>query len=212
MINARSLGIAVVVVTASAARGQSCATPPARAPWLAAQQEALAEKAGSWSNDSLRTALVASTPGMRVEPQLGWQLKADSVTPLSHTETLDYLKKLGATRGSVWPSRSVVGVAGVRSVFYLAQRDTALLRAALKRMMEGGPDEGIKTDIAILEDQSRLRAGRKQLYGTQMQLANGRYSPLAIEDSAHVDLRREGANLPPLAWSVCNANASMMRK
>lgn len=201
------LWMLAAMVAVSGARAQSCLTPPAKAPWLIAQQDEMTEKAGSWSNDSLRTALLAAAPGVGLEPQLGWQLKLESVTPLSHRETIDYLKTLGATRGSTWPLRSVVGAAGVRSVFHLAQRDTVLLRASLKRMMEGGFDEGLKADIAVLEDQARLLSGRKQLYGTQMALVNGKYAPLPMEDSAHVDMRREAANLPPLAWSVCNANA-----
>lgn len=203
----------LVTVAVADVRAQSCATAPARASWLLAQQEALTDKPGSWSNDSLRSALMAAVPGTRLEPQMGWQLKIDSVVPHSQRATIDYLKQLGATRGSVWPLRSVVGAGGVRAVYYLAQRDTTLLRSALKRMMEGGPDEGIKPDIAILEDQARLLSKRKQLYGTQLVYGqNGMLVPLAIEDSAHVDLRREAAMLPPLAWSVCNANARLIRK
>ena len=60
--------------------------------------------------------------------------------------------------------------------------------------------------MAVLEDRVRIMSGREQLYGTQMAFADGRYVPLAIEDSSHVDQRRRSANLPPLAWSACNAN------
>jgi hypothetical protein len=74
-------------------------------------------------------------------------------------------------------------------------------------MMESGLDEALKPDVAVLEDRVRMLSGRKQLYGTQLTSVDGKLVPLAIEDSAHVDLRREGALLPPLAWSVCNANS-----
>jgi len=36
--------------------------------------------------------------------------------------------------------------------------------------------------------------------------ADGKLVPLRIEDSAHVDLRRESAWLPPLKQSVCAAS------
>ena len=67
--------------------------------------------------------------------------------------------------------------------------------------------EAFETEIAMLEDRVRVRAGRGQLYGTQLRrdAASGTIAPVRIEDSAHVDLRREGAWLPPLAQSVCAA-------
>jgi len=95
----------------------------------------------------------------------------------------------------------------VRAVFMLAHSDTGFARTALHRMMESGLEEAIKPDVAVLDDRVHVASGRKQIYGTQLVMANGRLVPIAIEDSAHVDLRREGANLPPLAWSVCNANS-----
>jgi hypothetical protein len=192
---------------ASASQAQSCKQPSAGAAWMLVQRQTLSEEDGAWKNDSLRTALLKAA-GLRsgsVAPQLGWEEQSD--TAAAPSETIDFLKQLAATRGSTWPTRSVVGLGGVRAVFVLAHRDTALARAALKRMMESGPDEAIKPDVAVLEDRVRLMSGRKQLYGTQLVRSNGRLVPAAIEDSAHVNLRREGANLPPLAWSVCNANA-----
>ena len=192
---------------ASASHAQSCKQPGAGAAWLLVQRQTLSEEDGAWKNDSLRKALLKAA-GLRsanVAPQLGWEDQSD--TTVASNETIDFLKQLAATRGSTWPTRSVVGLGGVRAVFVLAHRDTALARAALKRMMESGPDEAIKPDVAVLEDRVRLLSGRKQLYGTQLVRSGGRLVPAAIEDSAHVDLRREGANLPPLAWSVCNANA-----
>ena len=138
-----------------------------------------------------------------VAPQLGWERPMTPDTTPS--PVIVSLKAL--PRGGAWPTRSTVGLAGVRAVFTLAHRDTAFARTALHRMMESGTEEAIKPDVAVLEDRVRVASGRKQLYGTQLILVNGKLVPGPIEDSAHVDLRREGANLPPLAWSVCNANS-----
>jgi hypothetical protein len=184
---------------------QNCKTPSPSAPWLLVQKQTLSEEDGAWKNDSLRKVLLTAA-GMKsaaVTTQLGWEgpMPVDT-TP---SDVVTSLKAL--PRGSTWPTRSVVGLAGVRAVFMLAHRDTAFARTALHRMMESGLEEAIKPDVAVLEDRVRLSAGRKQLYGTQLTSVNGKLVPLAIEDSAHVDLRREGANLPPLRWSVCNANS-----
>jgi len=87
----------------------------------------------------------------------------------------------------------------------IVQRDTALARAALKRMMEAGPDESNAADVAILEDRMRLLAGRKQLYGSHFRADGGKLTLLPTEDLAHVDLRREDAGLPPFKLSECLA-------
>jgi hypothetical protein len=58
----------------------------------------------------------------------------------------------------------------------------------------------------MLEDRTRVRGGRGQLYGTVLKAgADGKLTPLRIEDSAHVDLRRESAWLPSLKESMCAA-------
>jgi hypothetical protein len=198
-----------VCFIAGAAHAQNCKTPKPSAAWLLVQKQTLSEEDGAWKNDSLRKELMkaANMTSSTVAPQLGWMPRIDNVTPLSGLDALDYLRKQAATRGAPFPTKSTVGLAGLRATFLLVQRDTALLRTALHRFMEAGPDEGIKPDIAVMEDRVRVLAGRKQLYGTQMDLVDGKYVPMPIEDSSHVDLRREGANLPPLAWSVCNANS-----
>lgn len=113
----------------------------------------------------------------------------------------------GGSASVPWPVKSVVGAAGVRATFVLIQLDSAIQEAGMHHLMEPGPDEDIAADIAILNDRERLLVGRKQPFGTQLHQVNGKLVPLPIEDSAHVDLRRDDAGLPPLAWSVCNANA-----
>ena len=187
------------------ASAQNCKQPSPTAAWMLVQRQTLSEEDGAWKNDSLRKAIMkaANLTSSTVAPQLGWE--GPMPVDTAGSEIISTQKAL--PRCAVWPTRSVVGLVGVRGVFVLAHRDTAFARTALHRMMESGMDEAIKPDVAVLEDRVRLAAGRKQLYGTQLIASNGRLVPAAIEDSAHVDLRREGANLPPLAWSVCNANS-----
>jgi hypothetical protein len=194
---------------AGAAGAQNCRQPNPSAPWVLVQNQLLSEEDGAWKNDSLRRALMkaANMTSASVALQLGWMPRIDNVTPQSGLEALDYLRKQAATAGAQFPTKSSVGLAGMRATFLLVQRDTALMRVALQRMMEAGPDQGIKADIAVLEDRVRVLAGNNQLYGTQMDFVDGKYVPMPIEDSARVNRRRESVHLPPLAWSVCNANS-----
>jgi hypothetical protein len=177
-------------------------------PWVVKQRAWLDEPQRAWTDDSLRVSLLRSVglqASTRLQPQLGWQTP-DNPTPTIDIAMIPRLQQIAATRGSVWPTKSVVGAAGVRAVWLLAQRDTALARTVLKRMMEAGPEESNAADVAILEDRVRLQSGRKQIYGTQFRVAaDGHVSLAPMEDSAHVDLRREDAALPPFEKSACVA-------
>jgi hypothetical protein len=51
----------------------------------------------------------------------------------------------------------------------------------------------------MLTDRLEVKAGRKQLYGTQLSLHDGRWLLDSLADSAHVDERRRRLGLPPLS-------------
>lgn len=210
---AHALALAAIIapLPAVAQRAtRACAPPDTTAAWFTQQRQWLSDQKHDWSDDEFRNALL-SAAGLVAKPlttQLGVQ-RADepSVAP-SDTAILSRLRTLAATRGSAWPTRSVVGASGVRAVWILAQGDTALQRVALHRMMESGPNEALPADVAVLEDRVRLQSGRKQLYGSQLRTVNGRLAPAPIEDSAHVDMRRDAAGLPPLRQALCVARAT----
>jgi hypothetical protein len=195
--------------TASTKKGSACRIDE-RSAWFRKQHEWFDDAKHTWSDDMLRRRLLASAGLVEASPlavQGGW-LAAEAPRTSGDSVMIAALRATAATRGSTWPTRSVVGGEGVRAVWLLALRDTALARAALKRMMEAGPDESNSADVATLEDRVRLASGRKQIYGTQLiRDANGvRLAPM--EDSAHADLRREEAGLPSLAQSLCLARAT----
>jgi hypothetical protein len=50
-----------------------------------------------------------------------------------------------------------------------------------------------------LTDRVEVKAGRPQIHGTQLSLANGRWVLDPIRDSVGVDARRRAMGLPPLA-------------
>lgn len=209
----QALGLALVASLSSLPGARSnaqratrrCTPADTTAEWYRKQREWLSDVKRAWSDDSLRNSLV-SAAGLMASPltvQLGAERDNDSSLGTSDSTVLARLRTLAATRGSSWPTRSVVGAAGVRAVWLLAQRDTALQRTVLHRMMESGPDEALAADVAVLEDRVRLQSGRKQLYGSQLRMVNGKLAPAPIEDSAHVDMRRDAAGLPPLRQAMC---------
>jgi hypothetical protein len=182
------------------------------AAWYKRQRTWFDDSKRTWTNDTLRAALLrgaALDMSAPVAVVWGWAIAGES-SSAADTATKALLA-LARTRGSAWPTRSVVGAAGTHAVAVLALRDTALGRVAVRRMMEAGPDESPAADVAMLEDQIRLISGRKQIYGTQFQRTEKGLVLAPMEDSAHVDLRREDAGLPPFKLSACLARAGAPR-
>jgi uncharacterized protein DUF6624 len=188
-----------------------CSWKPSDA-WVKRQAEFFDESKHDWTNDSLRTALLDAAGlkvPLRVPVQFGVRVEgSDSTPPAGAAAMVEALRKLASTRGSTWPTKSVVGAAGTHAVYLLVGLDTALAKAALHRMMEAGPVESPAADVATLEDRLRLLAGRKQIYGTQFRNTDGKVELAPMEDSAHADLRREGASLPPFKLGLCMAGAT----
>jgi hypothetical protein len=210
-----ALAITPLVVSAQAKspakNAPRCGWKPSDA-WVARQREFFDDSKHDWSDDTLRTALLqaAGLDGALSAPvQLGVEIQGRALT-LGPTATAmtERLKTLAAQRGSTWPTRSVVGGAGVHAVYLLSQSDTGLARNVLHRMMEAGPVESPAADVATFEDHMRLIWGRKQIYGTQFRLgSNGKIELAPMEDSAHADFRREDAGLPPFTVGMCLAKS-----
>lgn len=199
--------VAVAQVKSARARTAECRIRPSDA-WVKRQAEFFDESKHDWTNDSLRNALLAaagiSVP-LTIPVNTGVQLvdRQPALGPTAATLT-EELKKLALARGSTWPTKSVVGAAGAHAVYLLALSDTGLGRAALHRMMEAGPAESPAVDVATFEDRMRVLSGRKQIYGTQFRVdEKGRVVLAPMEDSAHADLRREDAGLPPFKLGLC---------
>jgi hypothetical protein len=102
-----------------------------------------------------------------------------------------------------WPTVAQVGREGVNVAFLIVQHavhDTGFMRAMLPAIeashRRGELDGGA---VALLTDRLEVKAGRPQIYGTQLSLRNGRWLLDPIADSAGVDARRRKMGLPPLA-------------
>ena len=62
-------------------------------------------------------------------------------------------------------------------------------------------------NIAYLTDRVLLAEGKKQIYGTQFQMVDGKFQPKPLEDEANVDRRRAEAGQEPLAEYLRGAEA-----
>ena len=112
-----------------------------------------------------------------------------------------------------WPTVAQVGKEAVNSAFLIVQHavhDTAFMRAMLPAIQEshrrGDLDGGA---VAMLTDRVEVKAGRPQIYGTQLSLKDGRWVLDPIADSAGVDARRKQMGLPPLADYLRMADSAM---
>jgi hypothetical protein len=102
-----------------------------------------------------------------------------------------------------WPTVAQVGPEAVQGAFLIVQhavQDTSFMRAMLPAIEAAHRRGELKGgDVAMLVDRLEVKAGRPQLYGTQLSLHNGRWVFDLIADSANVDARRRKMGLPPLA-------------
>ncbi len=209
------------------APAKQCDRPDTTAAWYRTQRDWWALDAKhDWSNDSLRTALV--TVARNLEParmkgpfpiQLGVM-----ITPAAPPTGAIDLDQIGALRAQLRamaqqrkaPTRSVVGVAGEHAAWLIAGGDSATMVGFTHQLMEAGPDESSTADVAVIEDWLRVINGRKPIYASQVRIvrdAKGQneLQPMPTEDLAHVDIRRENAALPPLAFALCAAKAGLGR-
>jgi hypothetical protein len=109
----------------------------------------------------------------------------------------DYVARWG------WPTAQQVGREGVDAAFLIVQHavhDTAFMRAMLPPIEEAYRRGDLKgSAVAMLTDRLEVKAGRPQIYGTQLSLKDGRWVLDPIADSASVDRRRRRLGLQPLA-------------
>lgn len=101
-----------------------------------------------------------------------------------------------------WVTRGLVGVKGVGAAFLVIQHspDVAFkvkMLPYLKQSYLNG--EGVSgQQVALLTDRALIAQGKKQIYGTQADVSEGKVVFSPIEDETNVDKRREEMNMPSL--------------
>lgn len=111
-----------------------------------------------------------------------------------------WLKEVVRKHG--WPGKSLVGANAAHQVWLLVQHADKVRefqRECLKKMEALPKGEVRPANIAYLEDRVLRGTGKKQKYGTQLELTGGKFVPQPIEDEEHVDERRKAVGLEPLA-------------
>jgi hypothetical protein len=189
-----------------AAKAAGCPMPDTTMQWFKDQRAWLDDSKHAWTNDTLRQQIIKAAgldPSKPAPVEFGWT----TLDAKSDPAAAAILKPMMA-RGAAFPTRGVVGAAGAHAAFLLLLSDSTLENGGMHHFMEAGLGEGFETETAMLEDRTRVRAGRGQIYGTVLHAGpDGKLVPVHLEDSAHVDLRRETAWLPPLKQSLCAAAA-----
>jgi hypothetical protein len=101
-----------------------------------------------------------------------------------------------------WPTYALVGKDGANAAWLLVQHadlSPKFQRKCLDLMTRAPRDQINLGDLAYLTDRVLLAEGKKQVYGTQFTLENGKCKPRPLEDEANVDKRRKEVGLGPLA-------------
>lgn len=166
-------------------------------------------------------AVVSEVLGMEVADQAVRQRAIALMQAGPQTDTLAF-KQLVAEQDSVdrantarlkaivdehgWPSKPLVGEEVAGAAFLIVQHATHDLvfqkeyLAFLEQEHEAGRVSG--EPVALLTDRTRQAEGRPQLYGTQMNIEDGRLVVDSIENEDRVDERRAALGLPPLTEYV----------
>jgi hypothetical protein len=101
-----------------------------------------------------------------------------------------------------WPTYALVGKDGANAAWLLVQHadlSPKFQQKCLDLMTRAPRDQIDWGDLAYLTDRVLLAEGKKQVYGTQFTLENGKCKPRSLEDEANVDKRRKEVGLEPLA-------------
>lgn len=187
---------------------QTLATPD-RAGWRARlpTQPALACELIQMADVDQAVRAAWQETGSDVASPLG---KEVSAVDKEHTKRL---KEIVRTYG--WPGVSIAGVRGSEAAWLIAQHATADLafqEEVLVKLREAvARGDALKGHLALLEDRVRMQSGRPQLYGSQMQIVDGKLELVPIEDPQNVDTRRAEMGLGSLADYVAEMRKQFER-
>jgi hypothetical protein len=173
------------------------------------------QRAGGWSNDSLRRVLL----DLREVDQAARREFGARVTDSMYVKQL--IRKDSALTAQLnaiidrfgFPTRSMVGPDAANAAMLIVQHAAPSFQervlAVTKRIPRG---ELSPEALAMLEDRVLVHQGKLQRYGTQFTIAGDdifRFAP--TEDVAGLAIRREQAGLPPMDLYVCMMEESGMR-
>ncbi|MBO0697962.1 MAG: hypothetical protein J2P46_06195 [Zavarzinella sp.] len=138
-----------------------------------------------------------------IEAQKKGPVPADLVKQLAETDRANREWLKGVVEKKGWPVRTLVGFDGEDAAWLMVQHadpDPAFQKQALK-LLEAAvkENEARPIHVAYLTDRVQTGEGKKQIYGTQFTLKDGKLQAQPIEDEANVDKRRAELGMVPLA-------------
>jgi hypothetical protein len=140
------------------------------------------------------------------------EMTPEDRTILAHLRNVDYdntrwLRDIVEQKG--WPTPTLVGDDGASAAWLLIQHadhEPSFQRTCLDLMQALPPQETVPQHIAYLTDRVLLAEGQSQVYGTQMEIANGTHQPRSLRDPATVDQRRAEVGLGSIAEYIHSTN------
>jgi hypothetical protein len=100
-----------------------------------------------------------------------------------------------------WPGRRLVGREAAKSAWLILQHSNALdLQQALLPTLWAAADSGEITrgEVAMLTDRVLLKSGKRQRYGSNFSIRDGRLVLDSVETLDGLDARRAAVGLPPM--------------
>ena len=102
-----------------------------------------------------------------------------------------------------WPGLKLVGADGSNGAFIIVQHSDQAPEfqgICLKKLaIAVKHGEAPRSHYAYLTDRVEINAGRKQVFGTQMEYASGEAKPKTVKDPDNLDKRRKWAGLEPIS-------------
>jgi hypothetical protein len=123
-------------------------------------------------------------------------MRMDSIDRANTKRVKEIIKEHG------WPGMHIVGKDGAEAAFLIVQHspDTLFQKSCLPLVQEAfKAGEASGNDVALLTDRVYVREGKRQVYGSQAKIIDGKLVIDPIEDEANVDKRRAELGLPPMA-------------
>ena len=109
-----------------------------------------------------------------------------------------------------WPTLSKVGAMAEHKAWLLVQHADLEFQRECFALMEREPaDEVCPRHLAYLEDRIRVREGRLQRYGTQLETRGDGWKPLPVDDPEGLDARRKAVGLEPITEYLDGARRTL---